>query len=262
MRPDAIGMRTGWRVVFAGWAVTVAVLAGLGMGSRLPADDAPLAARPLPAIPPPPARRLGDFSTYAAVAQRPVFAEDRRPHPFFLGGSDTTQATGLRLTGVLMTPQFQMATVTTDQGRSLRLRLQGDAVDGWRLLTLSPRSATVEGPGGVRTLDMQVFDGRGGEAPTALRGAGQANAPQSPPPPSNVMPVAAPPAPIPPSAAAPVVPVANTPVPAAQGTPSAPPAPSEDQLKAIRERIEARRRALQQQQNPQRTGDAAVPKNP
>ncbi|HEY9255511.1 MAG TPA: hypothetical protein VIP30_13350, partial [Stenotrophomonas sp.] len=43
-----------------------------------------------------------------------------------------------------------------------------------------------------------------------------------------------------------------------------PPAPSEEQLKAIRERIEARRRALQQQQqpNPPRNGDGAVQQNP
>ncbi|MDG2525688.1 general secretion pathway protein GspN [Stenotrophomonas sp. HITSZ_GD] len=261
MRPDAIGLRLGWRAVFAGWAVLVAVLAGLGMGSRLPAEDAALPARPLPAIPTAPPRRLGELSAYAAIAQRPVFAEDRRPHPFFLGGSDAPQATGLRLTGVLLTPRFQMATITTDQGRSLRLRLQGDAVDGWRLLTLAPRSATVEGPGGVRTLDMQVFDGRGGEAPTALRGAAPANTPAMPAPPPNVTPVAAPVVVAPAPAAAPT---SQGGVPAAAAAaPPAPPAPSEDQLKAIRERIEARRRALQQQQqNPQRNGDAAVPQNP
>lgn len=260
MRPDAIGWRTWALVVFAGWAVAVAVLAGLGMGARLPADDAPLAARQLPAIPPPPARRLGDLTAYAAIAQRPVFAEDRRPHPFFLGGSDAPQATGLRLTGVLLTPRFQMATITTDQGRSLRLRLQGDAVDGWRLLTLAPRSATVEGPGGVRTLDMQVFDGRGGEAPTALRGTTSANAPPLPAPPPSPTPASAPVviAPAPPASPAPQA-ATSTPAAAPQ---AGPPAPSEDQLKAIRERIEARRRALQQQQNPQRNGDAAVPQNP
>lgn len=259
MRADAAGLRTWWLVVFAGWALLLCLMAGLGMGSRLPQADGSEAARPLPAIPAAGAPRLGELPAYAAIAQRPVFAEDRRPHPFVLAGTDAPQSTALRLTGVLITPQLQMATLTTDQGRSLRLRLQGEAVEGWRLLSLAARSATVEGPGGVRTLDMQVFDGHGGEAPTALRGK----------------PGGAPPLPVANAPAPPNVPVAQpAPPPAAAATaanpatPTAPaaamPVPSEEQLKAIRERIEARRRALQQQQqpNPPRNGDGAVQQNP
>jgi len=259
MRADAAGLRTWWLAVFAGWALLWCLMAGLGMGSSLPQADPADAARPLPAIPAAGAPRLGELSAYAAIAQRPVFAEDRRPHPFVLAGTDNAPTTTLRLTGVLITPQFQMATLTTDQGRSLRLRLQGDAVDGWRLLSLAARSATVEGPGGVRTLDMQVFDGHGGEPPTVLRGAAGAAAPVPPlhaPPPAGV-PVAQPAVPV----AAHVAAAAPAATPA--GPVAAPPAPSEEQLKAIRERIEARRRALQQQQqNPPRNGDGAVQQNP
>jgi len=267
MRPDAASLRTWGLAVFAGWAVLVCVLAGLGMGSRLPPPPAAQGGRPLPVIPPAGPQRLGDLQTYAAIAQRPVFAEDRQPHPFVLGGTGGEQVSGLRLTGVLMTPQLQMATLTTDQGRSIRLRLQGDAVDGWRLLSLAARSATVDGPGGTRTLQMQVFDGRGGEPPTVLRGANGAAA--VPPPPG------VPPAPAPVPVAVPMQAAANTANPAPRppvATPPAPttpqagspatPAPTAEQLQAIRERIEARRRALQQQQNTQRNGDGAVQQNP
>jgi general secretion pathway protein N len=262
MRTDAAGLRTWWLVVFAGWALLICLMAGLGMGSRLPQAGGSEAARPLPAIPAAGAPRLGDLPAYAAIAQRPVFAEDRRPHPFVLAGTDAPQSTALRLTGVLITPQLQMATLTTDQGRSLRLRLQGEAVEGWRLLTLAARSATVEGPGGVRTLDMQVFDGHGGEAPTALRGKPGATPPL---PAANAIvapgvPMVPPP---PPQAVAPApTATANATHPSAPA--ATPPAPSEEQLKAIRERIEARRRALQQQQqpNPPRNGDGAVQQNP
>lgn len=264
MRADAIGLRTWWLAVFAGWALLLCLLAGLGMGGRLPPVAAAVGERPLPAIPALAPPRLGELSDYAVIAQRPVFAEDRRPHPFVIGGTEGEQSTGLRLTGVLMTPQLQMATLTTDQGRSLRLRLQGDAVDGWRLLSLGARSATVEGPGGARTLDMQTFDGRGGEPPTVLRGGHGANA--APPPAGAPVAVTVPPsAPAPPAPrpATPTASAAPTPVPAATPTTNAaPPAPSEAQLNAIRERIEARRRALQQQQNPQRNGDGAVRPTP
>lgn len=260
MRADAAGLRTWWLVVFAGWALLLCLMAGLGMGSRLPQADGSEAARPLPAIPAAGAPRLGELPAYAAIAQRPVFAADRRPHPFVLAGTDAPQSTALRLTGVLITPQLQMATLTTDQGRSLRLRLQGEAVEGWRLLSLAARSATVEGPGGVRTLDMQVFDGHGGEAPTALRskpgGAPPLPVAHAPAPPNVPVAQPAPPPPAAPAAAA------NSATPTAPA--AAMPVPSEEQLKAIRERIEARRRALQQQQqpNPPRNGDGAVQQNP
>ncbi|HVJ36758.1 MAG TPA: hypothetical protein VM687_03020 [Stenotrophomonas sp.] len=259
MRADAAGLRTWWLVVFAGWALLICLMAGLGMGSRLPPGDHADAARPLPAIPAAGAPRLGELSAYPAIAQRPVFAEDRRPHPFVLAGTDAPQSTALRLTGVLITPQLQMATLTTDQGRSLRLRLQGEAIDGWRLLTLAARSATVEGPGGVRTLDMQVFDGHGGEAPTALRGK-----PGTAPPLPSVSAPVPPNTPVAPPAPPHVVPTTADDPAATPAAPAATPAPTEEQLKAIRERIEARRRALQQQQqpNPPRNGDGAVQQNP
>jgi len=262
MRLESAGLRTWWLAVFAGWSMGVCLLAAFGLGGRVPEVDDAGPARPLPAIPAAPAGGIGELSQYAAIARQPVFSEDRQPHPFVLGGDEGTRAADLRLTGVLMTPQLQMATFTTDQGHSLRLRLQGDAVEGWRLLSLAPRSATVEGAGGVRTLEMQVYNGQGGQPPTALRG----NPGASMPAPAAV-PVAAPPpaAPRTAQAAAPAMATpsaAAVPVPAgAAGGANAAPAPSEAQLQAIRDRIEARRQALRQQ-NAQNSGGAVAPPPP
>lgn len=254
MRLEHAGLRTWWLAVFAGWALLVCLMAAAGLGSRLPAGAGADAARPLPSIPAPGARRVGELSQYAAIAQRPVFSEDRQPHPFVMGGGQGERSGELRLTGVLITPQLRMATFTTDQGRSLRLRVQGDPVEGWRLLSLAPRSATIEGAGGTRTLELQVFDGQGGEPPTPLRT-------QGPPPAGSTVDIAPPVVGAPtrvatPVPAAPPAAPANA-APGASAAP-APPAPSEAQLQAIRERIEARRRALQQQ-NAQKNGGPATP---
>jgi general secretion pathway protein N len=242
MRIETIGLRTWLLITFAGWALLACVLALAGLGQRvaLLPDDA-LASPPLPALPAAAGERLGAADRYAEIGARPVFAQDRQPHPFYLTGGNGEAAanTSLRLTGVLITPQLQMATLTTEQGQSLRLRLQGEAVSGWRLLELAPRAATVEGPGGTRKLELHVFNGQGGQpgsaAPAVAAAAVAGNAPVV--------------------AVAPPVPVPSAPPPMGQpGSPqpesgtATPPAPSDAQLQAIRDRIEARRRQLRERQ--------------
>jgi general secretion pathway protein N len=246
MRIEAIGLRTWWLAGFAGWAAVMCLLALLGLGGRIqPLATDPALLQRLPALPAPATERLGPLSQYRQISAQPVFAEDRQPHPFFLSGDDTGGAAAqLRLTGVLITPQLQMATLTTEQGQSLRLRLHGDAVKGWRLLALQPRSASVEGPNGALTLELQVFSGEGraapGGTPAAAASAGDSAddgaAAKSQPQSQN------------PAEAGPTLP--------ASGSES--PAPAAEQLQAIRERIEARRRQMQQRQN----GAAASDNNP
>ncbi|NHF67849.1 type II secretion system protein XpsN [Xanthomonas hortorum] len=250
MRLDLIGLRTWLLVTVVGWALLVCVLAVAGLGKRveLLPDDPALVQR-LPTLPAPAPERLGAFEKYSEIAAHPAFAEDRLPHPFFLSGNDGSGAAStVRLTGVLLTDNFKMATLTLDPHDSVRVKLGGDAVKGWRLLALQPRSATIEGPGGTQTLELQVFNGQGGQPPTANAGAPAA-------------PGATPPLPSPDAAAAvqPPQPQPATPAqqPGGQAPPTVPPQrsdgaqeaprPSDDQMRAIRERIEARRRQLQQQ---------------
>ena len=68
------------------------------------------------------------------------------------------------------------------QDRSRRLRVNGEAVEGWQLLSLEPGRATVLGPDGAEVLELAVFDGQGGQPPTVLGDAGSAARPALPPP--------------------------------------------------------------------------------
>jgi general secretion pathway protein N len=158
---------------------------------------------------------------YAAATARPLFASDRRAHPFFLDADGQASAGMVRLTGVLMAPGTELATLTTDQGQSLRLRLGGEPVAGWQLLSLEPRSAVVSGPAGTLQLELQVFNGGEHKAADAA--------------PSGV----------PPAAAAP----GDAADPAAADSAAGTPIPSDAQIKSIRDRIQARRKQAQQHPN-------------
>ena len=250
MKHDPITLRTGFLLALAGWAGATWLATGFGLGGRLPAAGSDAAAQAtLPALPPMAAERMAAADSFSAIGERPLFAEDRRPRPYLLGGSEPAASAALRLTGVLLTDSFSMATFTTEQNRSVRLRLNGEAVDGWQLVALEPRQATVIGPSGSQVLELATFNGQGGEPPTVLRGANgtvpPAGAlPPPPPPPAAAAASNARPSPDVVSAAAAVAAPASAPSPAAPANNG----PSEAQMQAIRERIQARRRQLQQQQ--------------
>ena len=93
------------------------------------------------------------------MVNRPLFNENRRPQPYYIGGDPGQQAASLRLSGVLITPQLRMATLSGEGGLSLRLQLGGPAVQGWQLLELSERQATVLGPSGSQVLPLAVHAG-------------------------------------------------------------------------------------------------------
>lgn len=241
MRVDTAGPRTWLLAALAGWALLLWLLALFGMGGQIATlkDDPALLQRvPTPRAPAP--ERIGPPAQYAEIAARPLFAEDRRPQPFFLqpeGEAGQTPAFDFVLTSVLMTPSLKMAIVQPAAGgESIRMKL-GEApaeAQGWRLVTLNPRSAVFEGPQGQKTLDLRVFDGQGGQAPTTV--AQPATAVQRPDQPGVVIEQPTPATPPPPaqSAAAPAKPAV------AGEAPMTP----EAQMEAIRKRIEARRAQL------------------
>ena len=176
MRVDGIGARTWLLATVAGWALLAWLLAVAGMGGQTGrlADD-PSLLQPLPQIRPSPPDRLGPLSQYAEIGARPLFAEDRRPHPFSLqpeASDDESNAFDYVLTGVLISPQLHMAIVQPSQGgESVRIKL-GEAAEelpAWRLVDLDPRRAVFEGAQGRKSLDLRVFDGSGGQPPTPLR---------------------------------------------------------------------------------------------
>jgi general secretion pathway protein N len=209
------------------WAVTVLALALAGLGGRvalLPDGGTP---PPIPAVnlqrveP-----RLGAPEEYAEVGTRPLLSADRRPAPVGpVAGEGGSNDLDVSLTSVLITPRLQMAIFTDNNGGASRRVRLGDAVEGtsWTLVDVKPRRATLQGPGGERTLELRVYNGVGGAAPTPVATAGgEPEVPVAQPDPNLAsMPVATAPAPAPASQAETLT--------------------QEQQIKMIRDRIEARR---------------------
>jgi general secretion pathway protein N len=264
MRFDSASPRTWLLAATAAWAVLALLLALFGMGNRVSkkAED-PSLVRALPTLPKAAPERLGPLSQYGEIVSRPLFADDRRPHPFSLQpqGSEETKTFDYVLTSVMITPNFQMAIIQPPDGSSAPLRIKlgesNDALPNWSLQQLDARSAVFVGPEGERRLELRVYNGVGGEAPTAVTQPGAR--PQGQP---VNGPVQTTPAPGP--ASRPIQ-SANADAAAPQGPPVIPPetpatAPAtpdratpnqpmteQAQMEAIRKRIEARRAQLRQE---------------
>ncbi len=236
LRPSGVFL-----AALAAWSLGLLLLAFAGLGGRFGPhpDDASLAP-PLPE-----ARlseqqsRLGPLAQYAEIGQRPLFVPDRRPPPVQVDADAASEAPlDVVLTSVLIAGDVRIAVVQNKgDGKSRRVRV-GDLLEGsaWRLTELQPRAAVFLGPTGRADLALRVFDGSGGQPPT---------------------PVSAPAAPAA-TAAAPVAPTPGATAPSTSGQAPPPPggvvsggqpAPTtaaqemtpEQQVEAIRQRIEARR---------------------
>lgn len=222
------------------WALSILVLALAGLGSRFPAPTATIQAPALPKItltrteP-----RLGAYANYMEVGQRPLLMPDRRPGITPSADGQGTSDLDVTLTSVMITSKLQVAILTDNKDASSRRVRMGETVAGsnWRLVQLEPRRALLEGPTGQRELLLRVFDGKGGQAPTPNMVRAE---PQPAPGADGQADAARPPAP---------------PQPVADGAPRNEPAPvaarpeqgaaaaltQEQQVEAIRRRIEARR---------------------
>lgn len=219
----------------AAWSVGLLLLALAGLGARFAAHpDDPAVAPPMPRVElAEVGSRLGPPSDYAEVGNRPLFSADRRPAAVAAAG-DSEAPLDWVLSGVLMAGDFQAALLQSPDGsRSQRVRA-GELVEGtaWRLVALEPRRASFEGPQGRRDLDLRVFDGRGEAKPSAAPATATSRAADGRAS-ASTGPVATNPAPV----AAP----AATPAPAAEGELS-----QEQQVEAIRRRIEARRAQMRE----------------
>ncbi len=262
MRTDAAGPRTWLLGALAGWCALAWVLALVGMGGQVtPLPDDPALVQALPTPPPAAQERLGPLVQYGEISARPIFSNTRRPQPFFISGNGEEEARpfDLVLSSVLITPGLRMAILQPAQGgESVRLKVGESpaSMPGWQLVDVQPRQALFDGPEGARTLELRVFDGTGGQAPTAM-----ASPPVAPPlaGPSRPRPATAPPEG--PAAAAAGATPSGRPVPSPDaadsgmaGASEEPALTTEAQMDAIRKRIEARRaqiRAAEKGQPPQ-----------
>jgi general secretion pathway protein N len=255
MRADSLSPKTWLLAGIAGWAVCLWVFALLGLGGRLGENDMPVAARQLPTTTIPRAERPGPQAQYAEIGVRPIFAEDRKPHPFVINGTGEEAQVNTfdyTLTSVLIASGVQLAILkpAADGAPSVRVKV-GEAVETapqWTLASLLPRSATFRGPEGDKSLELRVFNGVGGAAPPPIaRDASPGNvvidAPVPPPPGDQPGPQSAPQVPPPPVASGGDANNVST----------------QAQLDAIRKRIEARRAQLRQQAAQEAQNPAAQP---
>ena len=163
---------------FALWSllVTMCVYAGLGGRYSLHPDD-PSRVPPLPQLDLSRAQTpIAALADYAVVGERPLFNADRRPLPVPAapGAADAAAPASpldVVLTSVILSGDAKIAIVLdkkTNKSQSVKLggSLAGDQA-AWKLVELEARKAVFEGPSGRTEAGLRVFDGQGGEAPTA-----------------------------------------------------------------------------------------------
>lgn len=160
-------------VTLAVWALVSAIIVSAGLGGRysLHPEDPSL-------VPPlPDTRQVGeqvvfDYTALTEASERPLFSADRRPAPVNLAeGEPVEDSVELTVTSIILTPQLQVAMVRRNGSQDTERVRVGEDVPGspgWRLLELQPRMAVFDGPDGRVDLELRVFDGQGGDAPTRV----------------------------------------------------------------------------------------------
>ncbi len=255
MRIADAAPRTWLLAVLAAWASCIWLLALFGMGGsihRLDPDESLL--RLLPVGFEPGESRPGALQQYAESANRPVFTENRRPQPFVIDpNAEAGQGNDFDfvLTSVLRTPMLDMVILQPTQGgRSLGVKVgeSPEGVSGWTLRSVASRSAVFDSPDGEVRLELRQFDGVGGEPPTPV-------AMMTPP----AQPTTGGPVPVGTNGQDPMgdgmaqpAPVTGTAMPAVNANGAVPETAqsaqtSQDQVEAIRRRIEERRARLRDQ---------------
>lgn len=263
MRVDSLGPKTWLLAGVAGWAVCLWVFAMFGLGGRIGAVPEDVEPQALPSTKIPSAERPGPLGQYDEIANRPLFAENRKPQTFIIGGGgDEAQANTFdyTLTSVLIAGATRLAILkpAADGAQSVRVKV-GEPVETapqWTLAVLESRRAVFRGPDGEKSLELRVFNGVGGAAPPPIAAAG---VPPAPPAPGGVI-QETPPAPEMPGPQGPPQ-VASGPPPQAPANAAGPPAnvTTDAQLEAIRRRIEARRAQLRQQSAQEAQTPGATP---
>jgi general secretion pathway protein N len=231
-RFDQAGPLTWLLAACAGWAAVLWLAALLGLGSAVSPTSRIAGDESLPQVKPASPDRIGPLGQYAEAAARPLFTSDRRPRSFLAtapdGGNTTdaqSQTLDFILTGVLISPQVRMAFLQPSAGgESVRVREGGspEGASGWRLVEVQPRRAIFQGSGGESTLDLRIFGGAPQAEKTVIAG----------------------------NSAVAVKPAVEAAASATKDAADAAPISIEEaaRIQAIRQRIEARRAQIAQQQ--------------
>ena len=164
-RLDQAGPLTWLLGAAAGWALLLWLAALLGMGGHVDAATPAAGEAALPQNRPAAPDRIGPLAQYAEAASRPLFTQDRRPRNFMATGPEgdaaaASQSLDFILTGVLISPQVQLAVLQPSGGgdaQRVRVGSSPEGAAGWRLVEVQPRRAIFEGSGGQSMLDLRTF---------------------------------------------------------------------------------------------------------
>jgi hypothetical protein len=127
----------------------------------------------------------------ATTLARPLFSATRRPPESEQGAHPDTLLNDLRLTGILVTPDQQVA-IFAKAGEKPLVRSEGEMISDWHIDNIAAQSVSLSGPSGTTTLEPR-------SDPSLVRGQQSAAKPAMPPPApaaANQPPAPAPNAPI------------------------------------------------------------------
>lgn len=125
----------------------------------------------------------------ATSLARPLFSATRRPPESEQGGQPDISLKDLRLTGILIMPDQQLAIFVGSNGKPL-VRSEGEMISVWRIDNIAAQSISLSGPSGTTTLEPKAD-------PNLVRLQAAARpAAAAPPPAANHPPAPAPNAPV------------------------------------------------------------------
>jgi hypothetical protein len=90
----------------------------------------------------------------ATILARPLFSATRRPPESEQGAHPDTPLSDLRLTGILVTPDQQVA-IFAKAGEKPLVRSEGEMISDWHIDNIAPQSVSLSGPTGTKTLEPQ-----------------------------------------------------------------------------------------------------------
>jgi hypothetical protein len=130
----------------------------------------------------------------ATILARPLFSATRRPPESEQGAHPDTPLNDLRLTGILVMPDQQVA-IFARNGEKALVRSEGEMISDWHIDNIAAQSVSLSGPGGTTTLEPRPDPNLARVPPSA----GKPAVPGMPPPvpaAANQPPVPAPNAPV------------------------------------------------------------------
>jgi hypothetical protein len=99
-------------------------------------------------------QRLDELLT--TILARPLFSSSRSPpQSVAAGASADSDLTDTRLAGIVTEPGRRIAIFAVSGDKPLKVA-EGDAVNGWRIESITPREVSLSGPTGTKTLQPKL----------------------------------------------------------------------------------------------------------